>query len=152
MAPEPGNDHNTPDVKRQIKLNGRFPPPVGELIGFDLTAIEPGKAIMEMDTGEQHTNPMGTVHGGILCDLADAAMGVAYASTLAEDETFTTLELKINFLKPVWQTHLKAIGKVVKGGRTIGLVTCDVFTEKGDLVAYATSTCMTLRGKRAQGR
>ena len=56
--------------------------------------------------GRQHANPMGTLHGGVLCDVADAAMGIAYASTLAEGETFATLELKINFLKPVWTAKL----------------------------------------------
>jgi uncharacterized protein (TIGR00369 family) len=55
-----------------------------------------------LDAGPQHANPMGTLHGGILCDLADAAMGIAYASTLEEGESFTTLELKINFFKPIW--------------------------------------------------
>jgi uncharacterized protein (TIGR00369 family) len=95
---------------------------------------------------------MGTLHGGILCDVADAAMGIAYASTLEEDESFTTLELKINFLKPVWNSKLTAEGKVVKRGRTIGLTECDVTDEKGSLMARASSTCMTLRGKDAAGR
>jgi uncharacterized protein (TIGR00369 family) len=95
---------------------------------------------------------MGTLHGGVLCDIADAAMGVAYASTLATDETFTTLELKVNFLKPVWQARLQAIAKVVKRGRTVGLVECDVVDETQTLVARGTSTCMTLRGIQAEGR
>jgi uncharacterized protein (TIGR00369 family) len=95
---------------------------------------------------------MGTLHGGILCDIADAAMGIAYASNLAEGETFTTLELKINFLKPVWNARLTAEGRVVKAGRTIGLTECDIFDSEGKLVARASSTCMTLRGADAQGR
>ena len=95
---------------------------------------------------------MGTLHGGVLCDIADAAMGMAYASTLEEGETFTMLELKINFLKPVWNARLQAAAKVIKGGRTIGLVECDVTDDKLELVARATSTCMTLRGERARGR
>ena len=90
--------------------------------------------------------------GGVLCDVADYAMGFAYASTLEEGETFTTLELKINFLKPVWNAHRRAVGRVVKKGRTIGLVECDVTDEKQSLVARASSTCMTLRGKEARGR
>ena len=59
-------------------------PPVSRLIGFVLKSIEPGHAIFEMEADERHHNPMGTLHGGIYCDLADAAMGFAYASTLAE--------------------------------------------------------------------
>lgn len=128
------------------------PPPVAVLIGFRLTEVEPGQAIIEFDATERHANPMGSLHGGVLCDIADAAMGTAYASTLEEGETYTTLELKINFLKPVWNAKLRAVGRVVKRGRTVGLVECDVMDEKQSLVARATSTCMTLRGTQARGR
>jgi len=128
------------------------PPPIATLIGFTLTSIEPGQAIIDFQATERHANPMGTLHGGILCDIADAAMGTAYASTLEEGETYTTLELKINFLKPVWNAKLRAVGRVVKKGRTVGMVECDVIDERQSLVARATSTCMTLRGTQARGR
>jgi uncharacterized protein (TIGR00369 family) len=127
-------------------------PPIAKLLGFTLTSIAPGRATMELDADERLANPMGTLHGGVLCDLADAAMGMAYAAGLERGETFTTLELKINFMKPVWRAHLRAEGKVVKRGRTVGLVECDVFDDKGSLVARASSTCMTLRGDGAKGR
>jgi len=128
------------------------PPPIAQLIGFRLTAIKPGAAIIEFDASEAHANPMGTLHGGVLCDVADAAMGYAFAATLGAGESFTTLELKINFLKPIWKARLKATGCVVRRGRVIGLVECDVTDEGGSLVARASSTCMTLRGEQAQGR
>lgn len=128
------------------------PPPIATLIGFTLTSIEPGRAVVEFEAGRQHTNPMGTLHGGVLCDVADAAMGMAYASTLGEGETFTTLEMKINFLKPVWNAKLRAVGEVVKGGRTVGLVECEIADEQESLVAKATSTCLTLRGDMAKSR
>ena len=128
------------------------PPPVAKLIGFAMTAIEPGRAVFEMDVGPQHASPLGTLHGGVICDLVDGAMGCAHASQLEDGETFTTLELKINYLKPVWNGHLVAEGKVIKAGRTIGLVEGRVTDESGSLVAYATSTCMTLRGDAAKGR
>ena len=128
------------------------PPPVAKLVGFAMTDVEPGSAVFEMDVGPQHSSPLGTVHGGIVCDLVDAAMGCSHASLLDEGETFTTLELKINFMKPVWQGHLVAEGKVIKAGRTIGLVEGRVTDESGSLVAYATATCMTLRGEAARGR
>jgi uncharacterized protein (TIGR00369 family) len=127
-------------------------PPIAKLIGFELTEISEGRAVVQLQAGPQHANPMGTLHGGILCDIADAAMGLAYASNLAEGESFTTLELKINFLKPIWNAKLTAEGNVTKPGRTIGLVECDVRDENGSLVAHATSTCMTLRGREAEGR
>jgi uncharacterized protein (TIGR00369 family) len=128
------------------------PPPIATLIGFTIGSIEPGRVVVEMNAGPQHANPMGTLHGGVLCDLADAAMGMAYASSLDEGETFTTLELKINFLKPVWTGRLTATGRLVKGGNTVGLVECDVHDDKDRLVARASSTCMTLRGQQAEGR
>jgi len=132
---------------------GEIPsPPVATLIGFALTAIEPGRAVIELTAEARHANPMGTLHGGILCDVADAAMGMAYGLALEEGETFTTLELKINFLKPVWTGELTATGRVVKGGRTIGLLECDILDAGQALVARASSTVMTLRGEQAAGR
>ena len=137
---------------QQIQRGEFPPPPVADLIGFTLASVEPGRAVVELEADRRHANPMGTVHGGILCDIADAAMGIAYASGLDEGETFTTLELKINFLKPVRTGHLTATGRIVKAGRTVGLVECDVTDERASLVAHATSTCMTLRGEQAAGR
>ena len=128
------------------------PAPVAGLVGFRILEVEPGRAVFEMETGPQHANPMGTLHGGILCDLADAAMGIAYASTLGEGETCTTLELKINFFKPVWNARLRADARIVKRGKTVGMTECDVVDEKGSLVARASSTCMTLAGEMAKGR
>ncbi len=126
--------------------------PVGKLIGFRPTSIGSGTAVFELLAGPQHANPMGTLHGGIICDVADAAMGTAYASTLAEGESFTTLEMKINFLRPFWSGALVASARIVKAGRTIGLAECDVTDAEGRLVAHALSTCMTLRGERSEGR
>ncbi len=134
-------------------IRGEMPqPPVATLVGFAITSVEPGQAVVEFEAGERHANAMGTLHGGVLCDIADAAMGIAYASTLEEGESFTTLELKINYLKPVWRAGLRAVGKIVKQGRTVGLVECDITDEKQRLIARTSSTCMTLRGEQAQGR
>jgi uncharacterized protein (TIGR00369 family) len=143
---------NFPDDIRKMINGDTQMPPVAKLIGFNLTSMKPGQAVIELAATNRHANPMGTLHGGILCDIADAAMGIAYASLLQKGETFTTLELKINFLKPVWKAKLKAEGRVVSPGKTIGLVECDIIDDKHRLVARASSTCMTLRGKQAQGR
>jgi uncharacterized protein (TIGR00369 family) len=140
------------DMLRKVQRGELPPPPVATLIGFTIGSIEPGRVVMEMEAGPQHSSPLGTVHGGILCDLADAAMGMAYASSLDENETFTTLELKINFVRPVWKGKLTATGRVVQGGRTVGLVECDIVDDQHRLVARVSSTCMTLRGKQAEGR
>ena len=130
----------------------KIPPPIAELLGMDRLTFGDGKCTMKMEAGEQHSNPMGTLHGGVLCDLADAAMGMAFFSTCAEGETFTTLELKINFLRPFWTGTLLAHGRVVQRGKTVGMTECDVVDENERLIAKATSTCLALRGDAAQGR
>ena len=130
----------------QKALRGELPPPpVGRLLGFVLKEVEPGRAVFEMEADQRHHNPMGTLHGGIFCDLADAAMGFAYAATLGEGETFTTIELKINFLRAVRKATLTAEARVVKAGNTVGYVECDVKDQTGRLVARAASTCMKVR-------
>jgi uncharacterized protein (TIGR00369 family) len=110
-----------------------------------LVSAQEGSVTFELDVQPAHTSPPGTVHGGIICDLADAAMGCSNASRLEHGEHFTTVELKVNFLKPVWSGRLTAVGSVLKAGRTLALTDCRVTDESGSLVAYATSTCMTLR-------
>jgi len=127
-------------------------PPFATLIGIELVSMEKGSATVSMEASERHANPMGTLHGGILCDLADAAMGTAWASELDDGETFTTVELKINFFRPVWKSTITARAKVVRRGRTLGYVECDVFDDQERLVARAACSCMTLRGGKGEGR
>lgn len=138
---------------RRMMRGEEPPPPIATLVGFTIAAAHEGAVTCAIDTDPaRHANPMGTVHGGILCDVADAAMGLSFASTLDEGESFTTLELKINFLRPVWRARLLAEAHVVKRGRTVGLVECTVRDERGHLVARASSTCMVLRAEQAKGR
>ncbi len=129
-----------------------FPAPIGKLLGLKLSKCADGQATIEFEATGRHANPMGTLHGGVLCDIADAAMGTAYRSSLTDGESFTTLELKINFLRPVWNAMLRGEARIVRAGQTVGLVECDVLDNRGRLVARASSTCMTLRGRVATGR
>jgi uncharacterized protein (TIGR00369 family) len=130
---------------QKIVRGEQTPPPIARLLGFVLKSIEPGHAVFEMEVDERHHNPMGTLHGGVYCDLADAAMGYAYAATLGEGETFTTIELKINFLRAVRKATLTAEARVVKAGSTLGYVECDVKDQTGRLIARVASTCMKLK-------
>jgi len=126
--------------------------PVAHFLGITFEPASEGRVIAQFQAVPEHRNPMGTLHGGILCDLADAAMGVTFASTLATGESFTTLELKINFLRPVWDALLTAEAHVVSRGRTVGLVECKITDEKKRLIAKATSTCIVLAGEAAKNR
>jgi uncharacterized protein (TIGR00369 family) len=127
-------------------------PPIAELIGFSVEEISDGRAVASLQSGPQHANPMGTLHGGVLCDVADAAMGMAFASTLAPGESFTTMALGINFFRPVWQARLRAEARVINRGKNVGYVECEVTDENGKQVAKANSTCFILRGEPAKGR
>jgi uncharacterized protein (TIGR00369 family) len=138
-----------PDLKQRASANNV---PVARLIGFEAKEIWEGRATVILAAGPQHANRMGTLHGGILCDIADAAMGIAFASTLAAEESFTTVELKINFFRPVWQAMLRAEGTVINRGRTVGYAECTITDEENRLVAKAACTCMVLRGQKAAGR
>jgi uncharacterized protein (TIGR00369 family) len=120
--------------------------PVAEVLGFNVTEVGVGRVVVEIDATERLHNPMGTLHGGILCDIADAAMGLAFVTTLAEEELFTTMEIKLNFLKPIYKSRLRAEGKLIKKGSSVGLLECHVYDEKQSLVAHSTSTCMILKG------
>ena len=137
------------DFRTRAKTNDV---PIARLIGFEAKEIAEGRAVVTLAAGPQHANPMGTLHGGVLCDISDAAMGMAFASTLEPGESFTTVELKINFFRPVWEVQLRAEGKVVRRGSTMGYIECEIVDESGKLVAKASSTCMVLRGERAEGR
>ncbi|MDA4112543.1 MAG: PaaI family thioesterase [Thaumarchaeota archaeon] len=146
---EPSPASGLEGIRRAMAQGWR--PPVADLVGFRLTEIKKGRAKVELEAGQRHENPMGTTHGGIICDIADAAMGMSYASLLLPDESFTTVELKVNFLRPFWRGRLIASGKVIKKGRLMGLVECRVTDERLRLVAYATSTCLALQGVQGQG-
>jgi uncharacterized protein (TIGR00369 family) len=126
--------------------------PIAELIGFTLGEVGDGRAVASFQPGPQHANPMGTLHGGVLCDLADAAMGMAFLSTLEADESFTTMDLHIHFFRPVWKAQLRAEAHVIQRGKNSGYIECDVQDENGKQVAKATSRCLVLRGDAAKGR
>jgi uncharacterized protein (TIGR00369 family) len=123
----------------------KIPPPVAELVGLEITSLGDGEAVFSMEVEERHENPMGFVQGGVICVLADAAMGFAFVSTLAEGESFTTVEMKTHFLRPFKAGRLLATGRMINRGRTLGLAEAHVRDEEGRLIAHATSTCMALR-------
>jgi uncharacterized protein (TIGR00369 family) len=140
------------DVLKQL-VTGEIPgPPIAQLIGFTAKHVELGKAVMELEASRRHANPMGTLHGGVICDVADAAMGVALATTLEDDESFTTLDLNAKYFKPIWNARITATAVVVRRTRTLGLIECEVADESGSMIAKVFSTCMVLRGDKAKGR
>ena len=113
-----------------------YPPAIARTLGFKLMEVGSGTATMEILTDtEKHGNPMGTIHGGVLCDIADAAIGTAHATTLDEGESFTSIDLQINFFRPVWNDRIRAIAKPVNVGKQVGRYVCDIVRGDGKLVA-----------------
>lgn len=80
-----------------------------------------GEARWMLEAGPEHANPMGSLHGGVLCDLDDAALSTAYMSTIDAYESFTTVALTVHYLRPIWSGRLEALGRVIHKGRTVGL-------------------------------
>lgn len=132
---------------------GELPQPaIARLLDFEVTTAKEGEAVAVIHADERLANPMGTLHGGVICDIADAAMGCALASTLAANESFTTIELKANYFKPIWNARLEARARIVRRTRSLAYIECDVVDDDGSLVARTSSTCMVLRDAAAAGR
>ena len=118
------------------------PPPIAQLLGLKVTDFCEGCTTVEMEATNKHWNPMNTLHGGVYCDLADIAMGFSFLTTLNKDELFTTVDLRINYLKPVSTGKLIATSKIIKRGKRLGYVECEIVNDQGKLVAKASSTCI----------
>ncbi len=127
-------------------------PPIAKLLQMTITQVEEGRVTMQMPVDGRYANPIGTLHGGIICDVGDAAMGTAFATTCDEGESYVTVELKCNYLRPVWDTLLTATAWVVWRGKTTGLAECEVRDDATRLIAKLSSTLMVLRGDAAKGR
>lgn len=118
--------------------------PISRLIGFEVAVPVDGRTQVALEAGEQHANPMGRVHGGVIAALADAAMGTAYGRLLLASEDFSTIELKVNFMRPVKLGRIVATARLVQRGLRIGFLDCEIHDRLGRLVATATCTCMTI--------
>ncbi|HEV2139371.1 MAG TPA: PaaI family thioesterase [Nitrososphaerales archaeon] len=133
---------------RDVSEGKADPPPIMMTLGMKLVQFGDGKATLKMIVDRKYYNPMGTLHGGVMTDLADACMGIATMGTLGEDETFTTLELKMNFIRPVFEDELTAEAKVLHRGRKVVLVESVVKNREGKEVARATATQMVLQSTK----
>ena len=122
------------------------PPPIAELMGFRGVEFEHGRAVFEMTPGQQHYNPIGTVHGGVALTLLDSAMGCAVHTTLGAGVGYTTLELKANLVRPITaETGLiRCEGAVVHGGSRVATAEGRVTDASGRLLAHGTTTCLIL--------
>jgi uncharacterized protein (TIGR00369 family) len=129
----------------QAIVAGELPTaPIQELLGFSLDEAEEGRVVSSLEPGEQHYNPIGTVHGGVAAMLLDSAMGAAVHSTLPQGAAYVTLEVKFNLVRPISDEtgRVVAEGRVVHRGGTVATVEGDVRSPAGKLLAHGTSTCL----------
>ncbi|MFC8763254.1 PaaI family thioesterase [Streptomyces sp. NPDC057193] len=132
------------DFLREM-VAGRLPgPPIAALIGFSLEEVEDGRAVFVLEPGEEHYNPIGSVHGGVYATLLDSAAGCAVHSTLPQGTAYTSLDLSTRFLRPLTTAtgKVRAIGTVLSRGRRTALAEAALYDAEDRLLAHATSTCM----------
>jgi uncharacterized protein (TIGR00369 family) len=126
-------------------IAGTIPnPPMSETLGFHLVEVERGRAVFEGLPDYRHYNPIGTVHGGFAMTLLDSSLGCAVFSTLAKGDTWTTLELKVNLVRPLTKDTgvVRAEGRIIHRGRTIATSEGDIRDRAGKLYAHASTTTM----------
>lgn len=131
----------------QDMLDKRLPvPPILATLGFGLDAVEEGRVEFSLVPGEEHYNPLGSVHGGVYATLLDSAAGCAVQSTLPAGTTYTSLDLSVKFLRPMSADTglVRAVGTVLNGGRRTALAQAELADGSGRLLAHATSSCLIL--------
>jgi uncharacterized protein (TIGR00369 family) len=134
-------------------MRGEVPgPPMAALLGLEIDEVDEGRVVFGVVPGEYHYNPAGVVHGGLLATLCDSAMTCAVAATLPAGVLTTTVELKVNFVRPILATtgRLRCEGRVIHAGGRIATAEARVTDAAGTLYGHATTTCMILRPE--QGR
>jgi uncharacterized protein (TIGR00369 family) len=134
---------------------GELPaPPLMQLLNISFQEAQEGRVVFRVEPAEYHYNPIGMVHGGLASTLCDSAMGCAIHSTLAAGDRYTTLELKVNFVRPLTVATGPVLceGKVINVGGRIGIAEARVTDRAGKLYAYATTTCLIVRPPAATER
>lgn len=123
------------------------PPPIAVLIDMSIVEVSEGRVVFAVQPAEYHYNPLGTVHGGLAATLLDSAMGCAVHSTLPAGTGYTTLELKVNYLRPMTRETgpVYCEGKVIHVGGRIATAEGRLTDADGNLYAHGTTTCIILR-------
>ncbi|MES5820743.1 PaaI family thioesterase [Streptomyces sp. RG80] len=132
------------DFLRDLQ-GARLPaPPIGATLDFTLDEVAEGRAVFSLVPGEEHYNPIGSVHGGVYATLLDSAAGCAVQSTLPAGTGYTSLDLNVKFLKRITVDTgpVRAVGTVVHRGRTTALAEATLLDAEDRLLAHATSSCM----------
>ena len=132
------------DYLRAVAQGKVPPPPIALLLGFDIEEVAEGRVVFTAETGEHQYNPIGVVHGGLAATLLDSAMGCAVHSLLPQGRGYTTLEIKVNYVRAIKRDSgpLRAIGTVVHMGGKTATAEARLLDREGRLSAHGTTTCM----------
>ena len=127
-------------------INGELAPPMASTLGFQLEDFGEGRVEIRCVPDGFHYNPYGMVHGGLAATLLDSATGCAVQSRLAAGVGYATLNLAVNYLRPITTETglLRCVGKVVSMGRTVAVSEADVVDESERVLAQATATCLII--------
>jgi uncharacterized protein (TIGR00369 family) len=122
------------------------PPPIAVLLGMRMIAVDPGRVIFECDVDESVYNPIGMVHGGLACTMADTVIGCAVHTTLEAGVAYTSIDLNVSYLRPLSLASgpIRATGLVTKPGRRVAFASAEILDSGGKLVATATGSCLIM--------
>ena len=129
-------------------VNGELPPPpLARLLNFDLVELGEGQAVFAVDPEEYHYNPIGVVHGGLAATLLDSAMGCAIHSTLPAGAGYTTLEIKVNFIRAMTAEtgRVRCEARIIHVGGRTATAEGRIIDHAGKLYAHGTTTCLIVR-------
>jgi acyl-CoA thioesterase len=126
--------------------------PYGKTLGFQVESIAAGEAVVSLSCSTRLHNVFGYTHGGAIFSIADTAVGLAHLASIGQDQTATTVECSISYMRPVRSGTLRATARTVKQGRTLSFYECDIADESGRLMARVSATMMTLDEDHSRGR
>jgi uncharacterized protein (TIGR00369 family) len=140
------------DFLRELQTGGLPRPPINYTVDFALVEVEPGRAVFSLTPGEEHYNPIGSMHGGIFATLLDSAAGCAVQSLLPQGMAYTSLDLNVKFLRRITVDTgpVRAIGTIINSGRSTALAQAQLVDASDRLLAHATSSCLLFPVPAAQ--
>jgi uncharacterized protein (TIGR00369 family) len=135
-----------------IKNGALPPPPISQLLGYTIAEIEVGRAVFELDPAEYHYNPIGMVHGGVASTVLDSAMACSIHTSLPAGKVYTTLEFKVNFVRPLTDKtgRVRCVAEVIHVGQRVGTAQAKILDSQDRLYAHATTTCMIFEAPQAE--
>ena len=132
-------------------VSGELPrPPISALLNFGLAELEEGRAVFTVEPAEYHYNPIGVVHGGLAATLLDSALGCAINTVMPAGRVFTTLEMKINYVRPMRRETGEVLceATVLHAGSRVATAEGRIVDAAGKLYAHGTATCMLFRSSQ----